>query len=421
MRSPPTTPGRSRPSPGHDPPTVAGVTPANGAANVSLGTSVSATFSEAIAAASVTGTSFVLRDSGGNAVSASVSASGSTATLQPNASPRPLDHLHGDPPVRLERDQGTGRECARLRLQLVVHHGCRPVVPVLALGAGRDAADGVGGHGTAYELGVRFQSDVAGYITGIRFYKGSGNTGTHVGHCGRAPAHSLPRDVHQRDRERLAAGRLLEPGGDPGEHHLRRLLQRPRRPLRAQPAVLHERVRQPAATRLADGDGGGNGVYAVGTRLPEQDLPASNYWVDVVFATSVVDTTPRPSQRHSRERRDEVSLGTSVSATFSEPIAAASVTGTSFVLRDAGGNAVAASVSASGSTATLQPNASLARRRPTRPPCSPARAGSRTWPGTRSPRTSPGRSRRWPPTRRLRRWRVSRRRTARRTSAWGRA
>ena len=33
----------------------------------------------------------------------------------------------------------------------------------------------------AVELGVRFQSDVAGVITGIRFYKGSTNTGTHTG------------------------------------------------------------------------------------------------------------------------------------------------------------------------------------------------------------------------------------------------
>ena len=31
------------------------------------------------------------------------------------------------------------------------------------------------------ELGVKFQSDVAGQITGIRFYKGSANTGTHTG------------------------------------------------------------------------------------------------------------------------------------------------------------------------------------------------------------------------------------------------
>src|SRR5262249_21155829 len=34
---------------------------------------------------------------------------------------------------------------------------------------------------TAQELGVKFRSDVAGYITGVRFYKGAGNTGTHIG------------------------------------------------------------------------------------------------------------------------------------------------------------------------------------------------------------------------------------------------
>src|SRR5258708_30557502 len=31
------------------------------------------------------------------------------------------------------------------------------------------------------ELGVAFQSSVAGFITGLRFYKGPQNTGTHVG------------------------------------------------------------------------------------------------------------------------------------------------------------------------------------------------------------------------------------------------
>jgi len=31
------------------------------------------------------------------------------------------------------------------------------------------------------ELGVTFRSDTNGYVTGIRFYKSAGNTGTHVG------------------------------------------------------------------------------------------------------------------------------------------------------------------------------------------------------------------------------------------------
>ena len=37
------------------------------------------------------------------------------------------------------------------------------------------------GPDSAVELGVKFTTDTNGYITGIRFYKGTGNTGTHVG------------------------------------------------------------------------------------------------------------------------------------------------------------------------------------------------------------------------------------------------
>src|SRR6185295_13036160 len=35
--------------------------------------------------------------------------------------------------------------------------------------------------GNAVELGVQFTSDIDGFITGIRFYKGTSNTGTHIG------------------------------------------------------------------------------------------------------------------------------------------------------------------------------------------------------------------------------------------------
>src|SRR5438552_19132709 len=34
---------------------------------------------------------------------------------------------------------------------------------------------------SSIELGLRFQSDTSGYITGFRFYKGLENTGIHVG------------------------------------------------------------------------------------------------------------------------------------------------------------------------------------------------------------------------------------------------
>src|SRR5262249_51458178 len=34
---------------------------------------------------------------------------------------------------------------------------------------------------SAIECGLKFRSDIAGYITGVRFYKSTGNTGTHIG------------------------------------------------------------------------------------------------------------------------------------------------------------------------------------------------------------------------------------------------
>jgi len=41
--------------------------------------------------------------------------------------------------------------------------------------------DADAGADSPVELGVSFKSDVNGSITGIRFYKSSANTGTHVG------------------------------------------------------------------------------------------------------------------------------------------------------------------------------------------------------------------------------------------------
>src|SRR5882724_4602790 len=43
----------------------------------------------------------------------------------------------------------------------------------------------------AVELGLKFQATVNGSITGIRFYKGTGNTGTHVGHLWTSSGTSL--------------------------------------------------------------------------------------------------------------------------------------------------------------------------------------------------------------------------------------
>ena len=86
----------------------------------------------------------------------------------------------------------------------------------------------------------------AGYITGLRFYKGS-RQHRHP----RRPASGRARgtqladgDLHRRDRQRLAAGQLRYPGGDQRRHHLHRLLPRPQRQLRRHQRILRLRRRR---------------------------------------------------------------------------------------------------------------------------------------------------------------------------------
>jgi len=53
----------------------------------------------------------------------------------------------------------------------------------------------------AVEVGVRFRSDVAGHITGVRFYKGPANTGTHRGSLWSAEGVRLATAVFEGETE----------------------------------------------------------------------------------------------------------------------------------------------------------------------------------------------------------------------------
>ena len=67
--------------------TVTAVTPADGASGANVNTNVTVTFNEAMDEATITGSTFELRDAGSNLVAATVtySASTLTVTLQPSS------------------------------------------------------------------------------------------------------------------------------------------------------------------------------------------------------------------------------------------------------------------------------------------------------------------------------------------------
>ena len=117
------------------------------------------------------------------------------------------------------------------------------------------------GDGSSVEVGVKFRSDVYGAVTGVRFYKASANTGTHVGSLWTASGTAARAgDVLGRDSIGVAAGHVLEPGLHQPEHDLHRRLLRAQGPLLGRHELLllagsdrRARNRQPAAAR-APGD-----------------------------------------------------------------------------------------------------------------------------------------------------------------------
>ena len=271
------------------PPTVTAVTPANNATGVSLGTTVSATFSEAMDPSTITSTTFQLRDPANTLVPATVTynAPTNTAVLAPSVALTPgavytATVVGGttDPRVKDLAGNALGTSVA-WAFTTVPTAGCPcTVFSGTALPANASVADP-----NAVELGMKFQSNMAGRITGIRFYKGATNTGTHVGNLWSSTGTLLGTVTFTNE---TASGWQQATFANPVS-------------IAANTTYVvsyHTIVGNYAANNNyfgtavvngplmapADGAAGGNGVYLYGAGgFPNQTWQASNYWVDVVF------------------------------------------------------------------------------------------------------------------------------------------
>ena len=114
-------------------------------------------------------------------------------------------------------------------------------------------------------------------------------------------------------------------------------------------------------TAPADAAGSPNGVFRYGAGFPTQTFQASNYWADVVFVPA--DTTaPTVESVIPASDAAGVARDTVVAVMFSEPLDPASLTSSTFRLRDANGTVIPAAVSydAATRTARLTPTTALA-------------------------------------------------------------
>ncbi|HEX5481397.1 MAG TPA: DUF4082 domain-containing protein, partial [Terriglobia bacterium] len=153
--------------------------------------------------------------------------------------------------------------------------------------------------GSPFELGVKFQSDTAGYITALRFYKCSANTGRHVGHLWSGTGTLLASAVFTSESASgwqqvtlstpvaiQAHTTYVASYWDPTGYHS------------ANRYYFRTTYNKPPLHALGDGVSGSNGVYRMGSSgFPALTSESSNYWVDVVFTPSSPAGSPQAPTR----------------------------------------------------------------------------------------------------------------------------
>jgi hypothetical protein len=139
---------------------------------------------------------------------------------------------------------------------------------------------------SAVELGLKFTSDVAGTITGVRFYKGPKNTGTHTGHLWTTSGTLLATVTFSNE---TASGwqqaNFATPVAIAAATTYIVSYYAPNSQYSGDNGYFTSTgVNNPPLHALANSTSS-NGIYKYGTTsgFPNQTYKASNYWVDVVF------------------------------------------------------------------------------------------------------------------------------------------
>jgi hypothetical protein len=257
-------------------PTVTTRTPASGAGGVSTGTTVTAGFSEpvqgvamslktaagATVAGSVSGTTFTPAAALAANTTYTVTVSGASDTAGNTMTPTSWSFTTA-------ATGGTGCPCT--------------IWPATASPGTPADSDTV-----PIEVGTKFRADAAGTVSGVRFYKGNGNSGTHVGHLWTSTGTllgtvtfagetatgwqtaSFATPIAVSANTTYVVSYYAPNGRYAGDSGFFDVAGAGSGPVRA----------------LQDGVDGPNGVYRYGAGggFPADSWQASNYWVDVVYS-----------------------------------------------------------------------------------------------------------------------------------------
>ncbi|VXB00127.1 conserved exported hypothetical protein [Arthrobacter sp. 9AX] len=333
-------------------PAVASSTPANNATAIPIDTKPSVTFNQAVTGSSVV---FTLRDAGNTAVQGSVAYDATTrvATFSPTV---PLGSGTGYTGTVSGATNSSGQSMTAPYSWSFTTAAATGGCPCSVFNPTSTPATVNTNDPDAVEVGMKFRSDSAGTVTGVRFYKGSSNTGTHVGHLWSSAGALLASVTFGAESASgwqqasfsspvpIAANTTyvvsyFAPDGfyssDSG------YFNNP-----ADKAPLHA---------LAAGVDGPNGVYRYGASdFPTDSYNNTNYWVDVVLATGSAGPSPAVAAVSPANAATGISEQVKPTATFNQSVNASTVV---FALKDAAGTGVPGSVGydVATNTATFSP------------------------------------------------------------------
>jgi hypothetical protein len=311
-------------------PAVTGVTPAGGSVNASPGRPFTATFNKNIAQA---GLHFGVVDSAGHAVAGAVSydSTNFVASFTPNG-PMPQGSTLT---ATVNASDTSGNAMSSPFTWSITTASCActifaatssPAVPV--------AAD------SPVEVGVKFQTDTAGWANGVRFYKGAGNGGTHVGDLWSASGQLLASATFTSE---TASGWQQVLFATPVQLSVNTTYVASYHTTGGYgytAAGLVAAVDSGPLHALSSSSSGGNGVfgYGAGSAFPSQTFNGNNYYVDVVFNITFTDpVAPAVTGTTPVANASNVSVAAPVGMSLNKSVVASSI---HFTLSGSGGTAV---------------------------------------------------------------------------------
>jgi len=326
------------------PPVVVSVSPGNGARSVPINGSVKVTFNEPVA----TGTGTLTLTGPSGAVPGTVTATTTTRTFTPSSllaenttyalSVTGAVSVDGIAQVQSYSETFTTSGVSACPCSLL-ETTASPQLPNLS-------------DGSPLTLGLKFSPTVDGFITGLRYWRGASNIGTHTGKLYAANGSVLASLTFVDGAEGWQQLSFASPVAvTAGTTYYASYYS----PNGTYAATTNAFVTQLSNPPLVSVDPGG--VFASGDAFPNQTFSGTNYFVDVVFTTTgSVDTAPSVASVTPAAGATGVAVTTPVTVAFSGAVNAGSV---SVTLTGPGGTSVPGTLAVTAPSATFTPAAAL--------------------------------------------------------------